>query len=413
MYIERDLVNVHKRQSLGDFLDGLFGGDDDDETTTTTRPVRTSTEEEEETTTTTRRVRTTSTDTEESTTSSSTEQETSTSSSSSRELPTFTPPPRPTQLTTVTTTSASTSTSGTVDSVNGGSNNSDNGLSPLVIGIIVAASVIFGLIFIALIARKFFQTRRTRKRGTWGAGNIAPFSPPVEEEKAAFPPVSRGYGSTVSNTNADMGYNTAPAFGYGARGSLYEKPLPAPAPTYNNNPGYDAGYAQYNPNPAYNNTQGFSPAAASSAGYNAPYPFSNNAAYGAGANPAAMGMSVAGGAVAAGMGNFNRADLNGATPIDRVNSPPSTQISVVRRTFAPTLPDELSISMGESIRVIASFDDGWCKVQRMNSTETGMVPLECLEGYGQPQFSGLGVADDARSRRASSLYGAPQNMPRY
>lgn len=248
------------------------------------------------------------------------------------------------------------------------------------------------------MARKVFQFRRKNKRNTWGAGSVAPYAPgltPVEEKAPVYPPpATRQYGST------DYNYNNT---GYGA---------PAPVPTYNTNT-YGSSYAQYPAaNPGYNNNLGaptFSPAAASSAGYSAPYPYNNNnAGYGAGAAAGAMGGAAAFNNKAA----YNSADLAGATPIVSVTSPPS-QISVVRRTFAPTLPDELSISTGESVRVLSVFDDGWCKVQRLGTNEMGVVPFECLEGQGQGG-SGAGglMVQDTRSKRASSLY-EQSNAPRY
>jgi hypothetical protein len=55
--------------------------------------------------------------------------------------------------------------------------------------------------------------------------------------------------------------------------------------------------------------------------------------------------------------------------------------TVVARSYVPTLPDELTISTGETLRVLQEFDDGWSEC--MNSTgEVGMVPLECLGKQG-------------------------------
>jgi len=83
----------------------------------------------------------------------------------------------------------------------------------------------------------------------------------------------------------------------------------------------------------------------------------------------------------------------------------------VKCTFIPTLPDELSISTGEVVRVLAEFDDGWglCVNGR---GEQGMVPLECLDrGFAsQEQQDGR---DLRNSRRASSLTASMNPGRRY
>ncbi|KAG5642881.1 hypothetical protein DXG03_001923 [Asterophora parasitica] len=59
-------------------------------------------------------------------------------------------------------------------------------------------------------------------------------------------------------------------------------------------------------------------------------------------------------------------------------SPIPADSGKVISTFIPTLPDELSISVGEVIRVHAEYDDGWAMCSNARG-ETGMVPLECLD----------------------------------
>jgi len=67
----------------------------------------------------------------------------------------------------------------------------------------------------------------------------------------------------------------------------------------------------------------------------------------------------------------------------------------VKSTFIPTLPDELSLTMGEILQVVNEYDDGWALcANRMG--EQGMVPLDCLDRREE-------VQDHRLSRRASSL----------
>jgi hypothetical protein len=89
--------------------------------------------------------------------------------------------------------------------------------------------------------------------------------------------------------------------------------------------------------------------------------------------------------------------------------PPGQQILVVKRTFTPNLLDELSITTGESVSVLATYDDGWCKVRKLGAgAEEGVVPMECLEGPGAGVQGELDAAQDAQSRRASSTIGVPR-----
>ena len=55
----------------------------------------------------------------------------------------------------------------------------------------------------------------------------------------------------------------------------------------------------------------------------------------------------------------------------------------VRQLFAPVLPDELVLSLGEKVTVVQSFDDGWCIVGRDSfikpgEVEMGAVPAWCF-----------------------------------
>ena len=58
-------------------------------------------------------------------------------------------------------------------------------------------------------------------------------------------------------------------------------------------------------------------------------------------------------------------------------------ILVVKRTFTPNLPDELTIIPGERVRVITIYNDGWCNVRKLGAGgEEGVIPYECLGSPG-------------------------------
>lgn len=47
--------------------------------------------------------------------------------------------------------------------------------------------------------------------------------------------------------------------------------------------------------------------------------------------------------------------------------------------YVPSLSDELSIRLGETLRMIEEYEDEWCLVQRVGRTdERGVIPRFCL-----------------------------------
>lgn len=55
------------------------------------------------------------------------------------------------------------------------------------------------------------------------------------------------------------------------------------------------------------------------------------------------------------------------------------RLMTVTDTFVPTLVDELTIALGESVRLIEEYRDEWCLAQRTTSTEMGVIPRFCLQ----------------------------------
>jgi hypothetical protein len=81
---------------------------------------------------------------------------------------------------------------------------------------------------------------------------------------------------------------------------------------------------------------------------------------------------------------------------------PGTGIGTVICTYITNLPDELPIKIGDTIRVVAEYDDGWGLCTN-SAGEQGMVPLECLQMGATPKRPAGSEYDTRRSRRASSL----------
>lgn len=83
----------------------------------------------------------------------------------------------------------------------------------------------------------------------------------------------------------------------------------------------------------------------------------------------------------------------------------SPEVATVRSTFIPTLPDELSISTGEVVRIMSAYDDGWALCSNARQ-EVGMVPLECLD-RGVASLAQQEGREYRSLSRASSLTASP------
>jgi len=84
-----------------------------------------------------------------------------------------------------------------------------------------------------------------------------------------------------------------------------------------------------------------------------------------------------------------------------IYSPPRSaragNIGVVKSIFEPRMPDELRIRVGEALRVLAEYDDGWAFCESARG-ERGMIPLECLDRGNTARV------------RARSLVGAEESL---
>jgi hypothetical protein len=79
-------------------------------------------------------------------------------------------------------------------------------------------------------------------------------------------------------------------------------------------------------------------------------------------------------------------DDTGSDVPSRRYSPQFVDVETIRRPFLPTLDDELSVSPGDAVRVIQSFNDGWAFVERLQGNgqgTQGLIPIDCLRENGQ------------------------------
>lgn len=70
--------------------------------------------------------------------------------------------------------------------------------------------------------------------------------------------------------------------------------------------------------------------------------------------------------------NANKEDKEGKT---------TSRLMMVDASYTPLLSDELPLKLGDVVRLLHEFDDGWCIVER-NGT-TGAVPNVCLKEWAQ------------------------------
>ncbi|KAH7885460.1 hypothetical protein F5I97DRAFT_1393413 [Phlebopus sp. FC_14] len=78
-------------------------------------------------------------------------------------------------------------------------------------------------------------------------------------------------------------------------------------------------------------------------------------------------------------------------PFADPTKPEFADVETIRRPFAPTLDDELSVVPGDRVRIMQIFDDGWAFVEKFSGStlpERGLIPVDCLREAGQalPNF---------------------------
>lgn len=58
------------------------------------------------------------------------------------------------------------------------------------------------------------------------------------------------------------------------------------------------------------------------------------------------------------------------------------EVETIRRPYTPTLSDELQVSVGDRIKVLEIFNDGWASVEKVAAEDgqamKGLVPIACL-----------------------------------
>ncbi|KAF8183768.1 hypothetical protein K438DRAFT_1129913 [Mycena galopus ATCC 62051] len=77
--------------------------------------------------------------------------------------------------------------------------------------------------------------------------------------------------------------------------------------------------------------------------------------------------------------------------------------ATVCHEFIPFLSDELQVAIGEEVRVLSEYDDGWALCKNDHGDQ-GMVPLECLNRGAGAQTQQARTPDH-KSRRTSSMRG--------
>jgi len=100
------------------------------------------------------------------------------------------------------------------------------------------------------------------------------------------------------------------------------------------------------------------------------------------------------------------------TPTPQPPMSPLREVAIVARNFVGTMPDELPVTVGEPLSIIATYDDGWAMCSNAYG-QHGVVPIDCLSAesdHRQDMHDQDGGAWRL-SRRASSLYPqAPAGM---
>ncbi|KAJ3233419.1 hypothetical protein HDU81_002278 [Chytriomyces hyalinus] len=87
------------------------------------------------------------------------------------------------------------------------------------------------------------------------------------------------------------------------------------------------------------------------------------------------------------------------------------KLHIVAFDFVPSMNDEIELRVGDQIDLQQEFDDGWGFGFNTNTQLQGVLPLDCLLGYGEPGFSaggtgGVSAASSYAGSNAGKKYGS-------
>lgn len=75
--------------------------------------------------------------------------------------------------------------------------------------------------------------------------------------------------------------------------------------------------------------------------------------------------------------------INNSSSISSLRAAPSSGIRLmtVIMDYDPELPDELEVKVGDTVRILRDYDDGWCVVEHLSRSKKrpGAVPRMCLQ----------------------------------
>jgi hypothetical protein len=242
------------------------------------------------------------------------------------------------------------------------SGNAHKGFSPGAIGGLVAVVVIISLMGALFLVRKYHQRRREARRTRWlpvmvengtnsarssFATNIDHGLRPssVQDDIPALPPALISPSKVSDGMDAQWLIVDSPQ--EGAKSDHLGQPLPSPI-----------------------SVRPFSPTES----YKFPRPPSH-----ASHSPSEATL----------IGNFSTAHSNAS--LEHLPSSPSPQLPppipalsasgssrLVKRPFAPSLPDEVYVEPGQAVAVEDAYDDGWALIKKADGSK-GLIPLACFE----------------------------------
>jgi hypothetical protein len=88
--------------------------------------------------------------------------------------------------------------------------------------------------------------------------------------------------------------------------------------------------------------------------------------------------------------------------------PEFMEVESIKRPFIPTLEDEVPTEVGDKVKILKMFDDGWALVEKnpyygppslkgkRREPEKGLIPIDCFRDHG------LDVSKFIASKRVSS-----------
>jgi hypothetical protein len=102
---------------------------------------------------------------------------------------------------------------------------------------------------------------------------------------------------------------------------------------------------------------------------------------------------------------------NGAAAIAAAGGPEASAVHRVQLDFVPSMDDEMPLQVGQLVRMLHEYDDGWAFCIRLDRTQQGVVPRTCLSARPVKPRKPQGAGRSGPPVKPQMAQGPPRSGP--